>query len=90
MKKWLVVLLVVGMMMFFTVTFVNASTDPVGGCPNGFNLHMAMDQDHHDHGGQHKHVGNDRDLNGDGWICGQHVGANGSVHVHIDNNIPLP
>jgi hypothetical protein len=34
-------------------------------------------------------VGNDRDFNGDGWICGKHVSNDGSVHVHIDNNRPL-
>lgn len=88
MKKWLIVLLVMVVFTLSTVSIVAASGDPVGGCPNSFHLHMAMDHDN-GHGGQHKHVGNDRDLNGDGWICGKHVGANGSVHVHIDNNIPL-
>lgn len=89
MKKWIVVLLLTVVLILSTVSFATASSDPVGGCPNSFNLHVAMDHKH-DHGGQHKHVGNDRDLNGDGWICGKHVGKNGSVHVHIDNNIPLP
>lgn len=89
MKKWMIILLVVVALMLFTVPFVSANGDPVGGCPDSFQLHMVMDHTS-DHNGQHKHVGNDRDLNGDGWICGKHVGANGSVHVHIDNNIPLP
>lgn len=89
MKKWVVILVAVAALMLFTVSFVSASSEPVGGCPDSFQLHMVMDHDH-DHGGQHKHVGNDRDLNGDGWICGKHVGNGGSVHVHIDNNIPLP
>jgi hypothetical protein len=89
MKKWAILLLVVVTLMLLTVSFVNASGDPVGGCPDGFQLHMTMDHNH-DHDGPHQHAGNDRDLNGDGWICGKHVGANGSVHVHIDNNVPLP
>lgn len=70
------------------VTFVAASEgEPQGGCPDNFQLQMVMD---HPHEGHHHHVGNDQDLNGDGWICGKHVSANGNVHVHIDNNIPLP
>lgn len=89
MKKRLFLLLIAVVLILSTVSFVSASGDPVGGCPDDFHIHMAMDHDH-DHDGQHKHVGNDRDLNGDGWICGKHVGANGSVHVHIDNNVPLP
>jgi len=89
MKKWIVVFLVTVVLTLSTVSFVAASGDPVNGCPNSFTLHEAMDGNHN-HGGDHKHVGNDRDLNGDGWICGKHVGKNGSVHVHIDNNKPLP
>lgn len=89
MKKLTWIILIVALTLLFTASLVGASGDPVGGCPNSFELHMMMDG-HHDHMGQHKHVGNDRDFNGDGWICGKHVGANGSVHVHIDNNVPLP
>ena len=89
MKRWIVVFLVTVVLTLSTVSFATASGDPVGGCPDSFTLHMAMDHNH-DHGGNHKHVGNDRDLNGDGWICGKHVGKDGSVHVHIDNNVPLP
>ena len=89
MKRWGFILLVVLVLALSTISFVSANGDPVGGCPDNFQLHVAMD--HNDeHNGQHKHVGNDRDLNGDGWICGKHVGADGSVHVHIDNNVPLP
>ena len=89
MKRWLVLILVTVVLTLSTASFVGASGDPIGGCPSSFHLHMAMGHGH-DHGGDHKHVGNDRDLNGDGYICGKHVGKNGSVHVHIDNNIPLP
>mgnify|MGYP003471058414 CR=1 FL=1 len=88
-KRQVLILLIVILLTLSTISFVSASGDPVGGCPGSFELHMAMEHSQ-DHGDQHKHVGNDRDLNGDGWICGKHVGNNGSVHVHIDNNVPLP
>ncbi len=58
--------------------------EPVGDCPNGFHLHATMD--HHD-GEAHQHVGTDDDQNGDGFICAKHVSADGSIHVHIDNNV---
>lgn len=32
-------------------------------------------------------VGVDDDRNEDGTICGFHVGRNGNVHVHTDNNV---
>ena len=89
MKRWVLVLIAAVVLMLATVSFAIASGDPVGGCPDDFHLHTVMDHDH-DHGGPHKHVGNDRDFNGDGWICVKHVGPDGSIHVHIDNNIPLP
>ena len=90
MRKRLFVLLMVLVLALTAVSVVVAEDgQPVGGCPDSFNLHMAMGHGHGDHG-QHHHVGNDRDLNGDGYICGKHVSNNGSVHVHIDNNVPLP
>ena len=55
----------------------------MGCCPDSFHLH---DKDEHSGGGNHKHVGNAEDFNDDGWICGKHVGKNGDVHVHTDNN----
>lgn len=75
--------------MLLTASLAVGSGDPIGGCPDDFHQHMVVDHDH-DHMGQHQHVGNDQDLNGDGWICGKHVGVDGSIHVHIDNNFPLP
>ena len=70
-----------------TVAFAETG-DPVGGCPSGFHLHNLMDHDDHaDH--MHQHIGNDKDQNGDGYICVKHVSRDGSIHVHIDNNIPL-
>jgi len=58
------------------------------GCPDSFELHMAMEHDHGDH--EHHHIGADTDLNGDGFICVKHVGNSGNNHVHIDNHVPLP
>ena len=89
MKKWLLILVVALVFTLATVSAVGASSDPVGGCPDGFQLHQMTLHDHHDMA-QHKHVGNDRDLNGDNWICGKHVGVDGTVHVHIDNNVARP
>ena len=89
MKKRLFVLLMVLVLAMTAVSVVVAEDgQPVGGCPDSFHRHMAG----HGHGnhGHHHHVGNDRDFNGDGYICGKHVGPNGNNHVHIDNNVPLP
>ncbi|HLD92747.1 MAG TPA: hypothetical protein VI703_00895 [Anaerolineales bacterium] len=59
-------------------------SEPIAGCPNGFQLHLVAD--HHD-GEMHFHVGTDDDQNGDGWICAQHVSADGNIHLHIDNQV---
>lgn len=65
-----------------------AASDPVGGCVDGFSLHMAMEHDG-DHGGN-LHVGSDTDSNNDGWICAKHVSQNSNIHVHIDNYAQKP
>lgn len=89
-KKLLIILLATFILVLGTVTLVTASENqPIGGCLDRFQLHSVMDHSH-DHEGEHHHVGNDKDLNGDGWICGKHVTNDGRVHVHIDNNVPLP
>lgn len=60
----------------------------LGQCPAGFDhLHQVGHED--DGNGEHQHVGSDLDLNGDGWLCAKHVGPDGSIHVHVDNIIPL-
>lgn len=64
------------------------ASDPIGGCPDGFSLHPAMDHD--DHHGDHLRVGTDTDSNGDGWICARHVAQDGTIHVHIDNYAQKP
>ena len=84
------------MMLYLTIVAVLAllipqvamaehGEDPIAGCPDNFMLHHV----HEPHAGhQHHHVGNDKDLNGDGYFCVKHVGKNGNHHVHIDNNVP--
>ena len=59
---------------------------PIGGCPDGFELHHMHEMDGGGH--MHHHVGNDADQNGDGYLCMKHVGAAGNNHVHIDNTVP--
>lgn len=82
-------ILVTVMVLFLSAAFFSLAaaepTAPQGDCAPGWHLHEAMPHDgqHPDH----RHVGNDRDFNGDGWVCGKHVGADGSIHVHTDNNI---
>lgn len=86
MKKIILVMLMISALALLAVPFVLADD---GACPDGFTLHPAMVHKHPD-GGNHLHVGVDGDLNGDGYICGKHVSASGSVHVHIDNNAQIP
>ena len=92
MKKLLVVLLLTLALTLVSISIVGANGDATGGCPNSFERHMVPMAGNHDHGqsGEHHHVGNDQDFNRDGYICAKHVGPNGSIHVHIDNNVPLP
>lgn len=88
MKKRFVVLLLVLLLALTMVTVAVAGDGiPQAGCPDDFHLHAAMNHDHGD-GGQHLHVGNAGDFNGDGYICGKHVSKDGSIHVHIDNYVP--
>lgn len=89
MKKFWTIILVIAILGISTVTVFADAGEPAGGCPDNFRLHQVMAHDHMDMG-DHLHIGNDQDNNGDGWICGKHVGVSGNNHVHIDNNIPLP
>jgi len=86
MKRFLFISIIGLLLIFSVVGTAFATGNPVGGCPDSFELHMVMP--HEEHG--HHHVGVDTDLNGDGYLCAKVVGANGTNHVHIDNNIPLP
>lgn len=39
----------------------------------------------------HPHIGVDTDANGDGYVCMRVVGpVCGPLHLHVDNNLPLP
>jgi hypothetical protein len=91
MKQFLLALVAITILALGTVGLAYAHEgEPMYGCPDNFELHMADmddmgDMDHH-------HVGLDMevaDKNGDGWICMKPVGADGHNHVHIDNNFPF-
>ena len=60
--------------------------DPIGGCPDSFELHHMHPMGDGTH--MHHHIGNDADQNGDDFLCMKYVGKNGNNHVHIDNNVP--
>ena len=58
-------------------------------CPPGFDhAHQVHDGGAHDDAGhgEHRHVGNDKDQNSDGYVCVKHAGKDGNTHVHADNN----
>ena len=83
-KKLFFALLLVILLSQFAVVNVLAAGEPVGSCAPGFELMMVMDHDEH----HHQHVGTNADLNGDGWICMNHVTPVEKIHLHVDNNLP--
>ncbi len=86
MKRAVIILLLAVLILSVTVTPAFAEHgDPVGGCPRGFELHHFME-----HSGQHphRHIGLNKDINGDGWICVKHITPD--LHLHIDNLWSLP
>ena len=83
-RKLVFAVLLVVLFSQFTIPTVLAASEPVGSCPSGFTLELAMDHDAH----HHSHVGTDADQNGDGFICMRHVTPIDKVHVHTDNNRP--
>ena len=86
MKKTYSVLLVTLLVSLSLAPTAFASpVDPVGSCPPGFELHHFMD---HDGDHMHRHIGVDRDLNGDGYICMKMLPND--LHLHVDNSVPLP
>ena len=89
MNRWIVGIGLALLLVMMVAGSALAEHGPeVGACPDGFHLHHVGE--HHHHGDQtHKHVGNDKDQNTDGWLCVKHVGENEANHVHIDNNVPL-
>ncbi len=90
MKRLLVLTLVLTLLaLLIPLSPVKADSTPVGSCPTsgGFTLMPYMDM-----GGMpgmdHLHAGLAVDLNGDGYIC-MAVVDGGSVHVHVDDYLPL-
>ncbi len=78
-----VLMLVLVLTLSFS-TVAQAASMPVGGCPTGFVLMDVMTHD----AMEHTHAGLKVDLNGDGKLCMRM--ATSSIHVHVDNVIPLP
>ncbi len=84
MKKLSQVLLVTILLsILFTSAAFASNGNPAGSCPPAFELHEYMD-----HSGEHMHVhiGVDRDLNGDGYICMKQLPFD--MHLHVDNSLP--
>ena len=87
MRKMAVSLVIAIVLSLTSASATLASDQPIGRCPDGFELHPAMEHDD-EHG--HQHVGTEVDRNGDRWICVKHVGVDEDIHVHIDNDAALP
>jgi hypothetical protein len=85
MKTLLSVLLVALLVSLFVPSSAFASqATPLGGCPISFDLHPFMD-----HTGEqmHTHIGVDRDLNSDGYICMKMLPND--LHLHVDNTYAI-
>lgn len=70
--------------LFLATTAFAGTGIPAGGCAPAFELHQM------DHTGEHHHphIGVEKDLNGDGYICVKHLPNN--LHLIVDNPIVLP
>lgn len=79
-KKLVFVLVLAVLLSQFTVSTIQAGSN----CPPGFEPEPAMHRDDH----HHQHVGTSTDQNEDDTICVKHITSDGSIHVHIDNNLP--
>ena len=82
-KSFRIILIALLLSLLVTSTAFAAPGEPAGSCPRGFELHPFME--HEDH--EHHHIGVDKDLNGDGWICVRHLTQD--LHLHVDNRLPL-
>ncbi|HEX6033107.1 MAG TPA: hypothetical protein VFY83_01690 [Anaerolineales bacterium] len=83
-KKLVFALMLVLLVAQFAVPSV-AADEPVGSCPPEFTLHEVMPHDEH----HHQHVGTSTDRNDDDFICMKHITPDESIHVHVDNNLPI-
>jgi hypothetical protein len=83
MRRKLTTLVLIALVLLLAVPV--SSADP--GCPPAFHAHSEGDM----HGDGHQHAGlamDAVDRNGNGVICVKHVGADGGIHVHIDDFLP--
>ena len=84
MNKSIRILLIALLLSLLAVnTAFAAHGEPAGRCPRGFELHHFMA--HEDH--EQQHIGLDKDLNGDGYICVKHLTPD--LHLHVDNLLPI-
>ncbi len=84
MRKIAAILFLVVVLTLSLPKVANAASTPVGGCPASFTLMTVMVCDQM----MHKMVGELWDRNGDGYLCMR--AATSSIHVHMDNRLPLP
>lgn len=83
-RKFVFVLLLSLLVSLFAATSALADHgEPVGSCSPAFELRHVMDHAEH----MHRHIGNDKDSNGDGFICMKHLPND--LHLHVDNVLPL-
>jgi|WetSurMetagenome_2_1015567.scaffolds.fasta_scaffold1444041_2 hypothetical protein len=83
MRRLIVIPILALIMVLSSSTISKAASMPVGGCPKGFELMEVMDHDDM----EHTHAGLKVDLNKDGYLCMSM--ATSSIHVHMDNVVPL-
>ena len=83
-KKAVFVLVLVLLLTPFITSVAFAASG--SNCPTGFTRVTAMHHENHEH--EHFHAGTSADRNGDGLICMKPIKPDGSIHVHIDNNLP--
>jgi len=86
MKKMymILVVMVVSSLLLVPTAFASTGGTPAGGCSSAFELHALHHIDEH----HHPHIGVDRDLNGDGYICMKSLPNN--LHLIVDNANILP
>ncbi len=84
MRKISAILFLVVVLALSLPTAAKAASAPVGSCPAGFTLMTVMVCDQM----MHTMVGELTDLNKDGYLCMS--AATSTIHVHMDNTLPLP